>query len=411
MGTHRHARGIPSGVADVMIRVAYGTPLPHGGGALNYLVDLVEHHDRSKVHPVVYLDERLRNADDALARLARADVEVRRGPMSAPLDQFLRAGWWEQELRAGGPFDVANLHQHVPGVGRAFLEGARRAGTRVLVRTEQLPRFPPHLRPSLNVRRLALRIARNRLATITDYRVAVSDAGRRALVARGEPKETISVIPTAFCEASFTSLPSRAEARARLAIVSDAPVVGFLASLTEQKRPDLFLDAAERILADGRRAVFVLGGSGPWATRIRTRAAALAPHVIDIGHRSDVPSVLAALDVFVLPSMWEGMPLTVLEAMRAGVAVVASDADGTAEVVLDGQTGRLVPKGDGDALTSAIRDLIDDADTRRRLAAAGAAFVTGRFDAVSLARRTEAMYESFGVGGAEVSRSETTERP
>ena len=111
-----------------------------------------------------------------------------------------------------------------------------------------------------------------------------------------------------------------------------------------------------------------------------------------LGHRRDLPDILASLDVFVLPSLWEGMPLTVLEAMRAGAAVVASDADGTAEVVRDGVTGRLVPKGDAVALTAAIRDLLDDDDTRRHLAAAGAAHVTGRFDATTLARRTEAMY-------------------
>jgi glycosyltransferase involved in cell wall biosynthesis len=382
-------------VSDPIIRVAYGTPLPHGGGAFNYLVDLVEHHDQARVRSVVFVDERLRNADDALARLARCNVEVRRGPMSAPTDQFLRVRWWANELRAHGPFDVANLHQHVPGVGRAFLEGARAAGIRALIRTEQLPRFPPHHRPSLNVRRLALRIARGRLATITTHRVAVSNAGREALVARGEPRETITVIPTAFAESAFASLPSRADARAALGITSDAPVVGFLASHTEQKRPDLFLDSAEQILRTGHRATFVLGGSGPWSARLRARAASLGPHLLDIGQRRDVPQVLAAFDVFVLPSMWEGMPLTVLEAMRAGAAVVASAADGTAEVVIDGETGRLVPVGDGPSLTAAIADLIGDASTRERLARAGQAFVTGRFDASSLARRTEAMYAAI----------------
>jgi glycosyltransferase involved in cell wall biosynthesis len=380
-----------------LIRVAYGTPLPYGGGALNYLVDLVEHHDRNTVHSVVFLDDRVRNADDAIARLSNCGVEVHRGPMAAPLDQFRRAGWWERELRTRGPFDVANLHQHVPGVGRAFLEGALRAGIGRLLRTEQLPRFPPHQRLTLNLRRLGLRIARGRLAHITDHRVVVSEAGRRALAARGEEHATTTVIPTAFCEQSFVSLPTRADARARLGIIGNAPVVGFLASLTEQKRPDLFLDAAERLLAEGRRAVFVLGGAGPQASKIRARAAALHPHMIDIGHRRDVPEVLAALDVFVLPSMWEGMPLTVLEAMRAGVAVIASDADGTAEVIRDGETGRLVPMGDGPALTGAIRDLIDHPDSRTRLAAAGAAFVIGRFDARSLARRTEALYASMGA--------------
>lgn len=385
-----------------MIRVAYGTPLPHGGGALNYLVDLVEHHDPAKVQCVVFVDARLRNADEALARLGRCGVSVRRGPMSAPLDQFLRVRWWERELRALGPFDVASLHQHVPGVGRAFLEGARRAGIACLVRTEQLPNFPPHARVSLNTRRLALSIARHRLAGITDRCVVVSDAGRRALAARGEPIESTTVIPTAFCERAFTTPVSRSEARARLHLPEAPVVVGFLASLTEQKRPDLFVAAAEQLVAEGHAVRFVLGGAGSWGRRLRARIAALHPHLVEIGHRRDMPAVLAALDVFVLPSMWEGLPLTVLEAMRAGVAVVASDADGTGEVVRDGETGRLVPKGDGVALTNAIRDLLVDPALRRRLALAGRAFVTGRYDADALARRTEALYDSLhdASGGA-----------
>ena len=140
--------------------------------------------------------------------------------------------------------------------------------------------------------------------------------------------------------------------------------------------------------------VFVSGGTGPQEKRIRARVAALHPQIRDIGHQRDVPAALAAMDLFVLPSLWEWMPLTVLEVMRAGVAVVASDADGTAEVVRDGETGRLVPKSNGPALTAAIRDLLDDSVTRRRLAAAGADFVTTRFDAGSLARRTEALYRS-----------------
>ena len=86
---------MPSGVANVMIRVAYGAPLPHGGGALNYLVDLVEHHNKTWVHANVYLDERLRNADDALARLARADVGIRRGLITVPL----RDGLFRRNVR------------------------------------------------------------------------------------------------------------------------------------------------------------------------------------------------------------------------------------------------------------------------------------------------------------------------
>ena len=106
------------------------------------------------------------------------------------------------------------------------------------------------------------------------------------------------------------------------------------------------------------------------------------------GLRSDVPRLLAAMDVFVLASQWEGLPRTLLQAMATGVPVVATDADGVAEVVRDGVTGRLVPRGDAAALGRAVAEVLDDAGglaerAREQLA---------EFDAAAMVRRLEALY-------------------
>lgn len=376
-------------------RLAYASSSPNGGGALNYLVDLVEQHDRSLVQSRVYVDTQLRDAGRALARLEAAGAEVHRGPLASPFDGLRHPGWWRRELRRAGPVDIAHLHQHVPGAGWMFLEGARAAGVPLCMRTEQLPRFPPNDHLLLWPPRLAYRLARARLARITDQRVVVSQASREALARRGEPAEHITVIPTSFDDAAFADLPTRSEARRRLGWPADAVIVGFLASLTVQKRPDLFLDAAAALLPAFPRAHFIIGGSGPMEARVRRRVTRLGPRARFIGARSDVPLVLAALDVFVLPSLFEGLPITVLEALAAGTAVVASAVDGTPEVVIDGQTGRLVPPGEGPALTEALRGLIKEPARAWRMGEEGTRRVAGRYTAHQQARRTEALYRAL----------------
>jgi glycosyltransferase involved in cell wall biosynthesis len=375
-----------------VIHVAYASSSPSGGGALNYLVDLVEQHDRSLVQSRVYVDTQLRDAERALARLEAAGAEVRRGPLASPFDGLRHPGWWRRELRRAGPVDIAHLHQHVPGAGWMFLVGARAAGVPHLVRTEHLPRFPPNDRLRLWPPRLAYHLGRRRLASITDHRIVVSQASRMALARRGEPLDGISVVPISFEESRFEHLPERVAARRQLGWPEDVVVVGFLASLTDQKRPDLFLDAADRLAGRHPRSFFVIGGAGPLEPMVRRRVRRLGDRVRFIGARTDVPVVLAAMDIFVLPSMFEGLPITVVEALRSGAAVVATAVDGTPEVVEDHVTGRLCEAGDLKSLVDALDALIADPTEVRRLGDNGARRVAGRFTAKLLAVRTEDIY-------------------
>jgi glycosyltransferase involved in cell wall biosynthesis len=117
-----------------------------------------------------------------------------------------------------------------------------------------------------------------------------------------------------------------------------------------------------------------------------------------LGHREDIPALLAASDLLVLPSYYEGLPNVVLEAMRFRKPVVATAAPGTTEVLVDGQTGRLVPVGDFRALAAALRDAIRDPEARRRWGEAGRARADAEFRAERMVERFASLYEELARG-------------
>jgi glycosyltransferase involved in cell wall biosynthesis len=111
-----------------------------------------------------------------------------------------------------------------------------------------------------------------------------------------------------------------------------------------------------------------------------------------VGYQRNVADWLAVADVSVLPSFYEGLPLAAIESQAAGRPVVATDVDGTPEVVVHGQTGLIVPPGDAAALTAAVCRLLGDPDERARLARAGRARVIALFDQRQQVRRTQDLY-------------------
>jgi glycosyltransferase involved in cell wall biosynthesis len=136
-------------------------------------------------------------------------------------------------------------------------------------------------------------------------------------------------------------------------------------------------------------------GDGPLRSQLEATAHAfrLDGAVRFLGHRDDVPRLLASADLLVLPSLYEGLPNVVLEAMRARKPVVATAAPGTTEVVIDGRTGLLVPMQDPPALAQAIRTVIEDRDLAQRLGAGGRARVESEFRADAMISRFADLYE------------------
>ncbi|HZV73089.1 MAG TPA: glycosyltransferase [Conexibacter sp.] len=174
------------------------------------------------------------------------------------------------------------------------------------------------------------------------------------------------------------------------------PIVGSLGRLTEQKGYDALVRALPA-LAD---ATLVLVGDGPQRGPLEALAAELgvADRLVVTGWTAEARRHLPTFDVFALPSLWEGMPLVILEAMHAGLPVVASDVGSVAEAVADGDSGYVVAPGDEQSLQERLAALLGDAALRRRLGDRGRALAAERFTAEAMARRYEAVYDAVRGG-------------
>jgi starch synthase (maltosyl-transferring) len=185
--------------------------------------------------------------------------------------------------------------------------------------------------------------------------------------------------------------------RAAIGVPDDAHLALFVGRLDPQKGlPDL-LDAAERVLPRRPDWHLALVGDGPERGRILEALAtrdALSGRIHWLGHRDDVPGLLKAADVLVLPSLWEGMPNVILEAMAARRAVVATAVEGTEDLVIPGRTGWLVPPRDPDALAHALDEAANDPDRRRRFGEAGRARVEREFSLDAVVEAYERLWAS-----------------
>jgi len=187
---------------------------------------------------------------------------------------------------------------------------------------------------------------------------------------------------------------ARADARRRLDLPDDAPVIGNVANLTPKKDHANLLAAVERLRAEHPRLVVVLIGSGPLEAELHQQVVqrGLGEHVRFLGMRDDVLDLLPALDVFVLSSRFEGLPISMLEAMASEVACVVTSVGGIPEAVDDGEEGLLVPPGDSDALAVALGRVLSDSDLRHRLGVAARKRVTRDFSIDRAVRTLEERY-------------------
>ncbi len=171
------------------------------------------------------------------------------------------------------------------------------------------------------------------------------------------------------------------------------PTIVMIGRLVPPKDPLCLVDAVRRL--PEARLVFL--GDGPLRTRIEAaaRRGGVDARVSLLGSRPDVAAVLRTCDIFALPSRWEGLPFAVIEAMMAGLPVVATRVGGLPELVEHGVTGFLVPAGDAGALEEALRALVTDETLRRRMGAAGRQRALREFTADRMVRETLALYASL----------------
>jgi glycosyltransferase involved in cell wall biosynthesis len=180
-------------------------------------------------------------------------------------------------------------------------------------------------------------------------------------------------------------------------IPDDAWVVGIVANLRAQKNHALALRAFARVRAEAPAARLVLVGGGPLMGALREQAQGLgiADSVSFLGPRTDVPELFATFDAYCLPSHYEGMPLSLFEAMAARCPIVATRVPGIREVVVDGETALLVPPDDAASLADALLRLRADRDLAAALARAAWRYVDEHGRGVAMRQRYNALYEAL----------------
>ena len=282
--------------------------------------------------------------------------------------------------------DLFHAHAGIGWEGHAGISAARLAGVPVVVRTEHLPAL-------IGIRRQHLKY--RRLIPAVDRFICVSDEARASFACVGVPEQKLRTVRNGISRRPAPA--DREGVRARLGLPSEARIVLTVGRMTEQKGYDDLLAAIPDVLARQSAAHFVWVGEGPRERRLRplVRARGLDAHVHLVGSRPDVPELMAAADLFVLPSLLEGLLLVVLEAMAAGLPVIGTQVCGTAEAVRDGVTGRLVPVQDPEALTAALLEVLECPTLAAQWGAAGRRRVEREFSAARMARETATIYDEL----------------
>ena len=313
-------------------------------------------------------------------RAAAAAIAVHPVPMRGEWD--LPAAIRIARIARAGRFSIIHLHtSRAHGLGR--IASILAPGPRVIVARRVI--FPPRGRVNRWLKYLH---------GIDNY-VAISYAVRDTLTAAGVPGDRIAVVPSGVdCDRFAGAAP--AGLRASCGLPASARLVGTVGHLEHGKGQQDLIGAAALLARELPDLFFVLVGEGAGRAAFEQQAASLGigGRVIFTGFRSDVPAVLADLDLFVMPSHAEGLCTAAVEAMAAGLPVIGTAVGGLVEVVADGQTGLLVPPANPEALADAIRRVMTDESSRRRMAAAARARAFDHFGVKNMVELTIRVYEN-----------------
>ncbi|MGI8535471.1 MAG: glycosyltransferase [Mycobacteriales bacterium] len=376
------------------MRVAHVITRMIVGGAQETVLLAAALADRSRFDPIIVTGPQT-GAEGSLHEQARdRGVELLIVPelvrqVSPRLDLAVVPALTAAFQRLGA--DVAHTNSSKAGiVGRL---AARRAGVRRVVHT--VHGWPFHDQQRAPVASVWKTLER-RAAPLADRLVVVAETDRDKGLAAGigHPEQYVTVRSGLELDRYGRAADVRTQVRSELGLSPDARVIGAVNRLSPQKDPCTLVRAAAQALRQRHDARLLIVGDGPLRAEVEALVVELGigDQVVLTGLRHDVPRLLAAMDVFVSASRWEGLPRTVLQAMATGVPVVATDADGVVDVVVNECTGLLVQRSSPDLLAAAILRLLDDSALATRLSAAAAERLPA-FDATVMVRRLEELYE------------------
>lgn len=351
------------------------------GGAQSALLRLLKGLDRARFTPSVVC---LYNGDGVVAQQIRAlgvsvtDLQMRGKQQLGAFGQLYRL------LRQARPAILHTWMFHANFPGRIV---GRLAGVPIIITSRRNVEIGGANRDRLQ----------RWTAGLDDQVIAVCEVARQAEIERaGARPAKVVTIYNGLELAEFAQAPPEAcqAARQMLGIADDVLLLGSVGRMHRQKGFTYLLAALPAIKAQFPQVKLLLVGDGELRSALEAQTAQLnlQDSVIFTGTRTDVPTLLKALDLFVLPSLWEGLPNVILEAMAIGLPVVATAVGGTPELVVDGSTGCLAPPNNPAALAKAIGDLLANPTHRQQMGRAGRARVEQQFTIQRMVQATEDLY-------------------
>jgi glycosyltransferase involved in cell wall biosynthesis len=265
------------------------------------------------------------------------------------------------------------------------------------LRAEHLRRARWLLGPKRLAYRLLYRAGSRRVDGLIAVSEEVADAVAREIA---PPPNKLTVIANGVDVARFALPGDRGHVRSALGLPQNARLIALVGTFKPQKGQRQLIEAAETVVPAFPDAHILLLGDGELRAELQARAATspVAARIHFLGSRADVPELLAACDIFVLPSLWEGLPIALLEAMASGLPSVASAVSGARQVVVDGETGFLVPPGDVPALAAALAELLSDPERASAMGAAARQRVERAYSARRQAEEHAALYRRAHAG-------------
>jgi glycosyltransferase involved in cell wall biosynthesis len=306
-------------------------------------------------------------------------------------------------LNGAGKFDVRVLGRlrrvlltERPDVIQAFLFWANIAArllSRLVIRCSVISSYHDEVVPEGWFNRMIDRATMKWTKYIVCCSAAVQTSVRQRI---GGTQEQCVVIPFGVDADRFCDVAGMLEDT--IVLESGLPVIGSVCRLVEPKKGIKYLlEAVAQLEQEAGKPVcqVLLVGEGPARQSIRTLSERLgiSPRVSFLGVRRDIPEILSLMNIFLLPSLYEGFGIAILEAMAAGKPVVATTVGGIPEFVIPGQSGLLVPPGDALALARAIKQLLDEPEKARAMGSQGQKHVRQHYSIGSMVRRHEQLYE------------------
>jgi glycosyltransferase involved in cell wall biosynthesis len=366
-----------------LISILYFTITEVRGGVEEHILLLLSGLDRARFRPLLVCPPELA---EKLRPDLPADVEFIPFPVQS--SSTASAAWHFAGILRKHKVDI--LHSHMFQASRMASPIGRFCGVPLILET-------PHVREGWRRGWLKGSFVVDRLLSHSvDHYIAVSEANARYLTGeKGLPADKIVVIqPGTNLDRFDPTLSPPMDLKKNLGFAESDLVVLVIGRLEPQKGHRFLFDAFPSVREEFSQARLVCLSDGSLRGELERQAEAL--RISDVvhfaGYQADLSPWLALADICVLPSLYEGLPMSIVESLAAGRAVVATAVDGTPEVLLDGKTGLTVPPGDSGALATAICRMLRNPGERQSMAQAGRQWVLERFGKERMIRRTQDFY-------------------